>query len=124
MALRWRIRHKLLLGLGVVVGIIGFLLGSTLYGLAAFTATVKIAESKVTELHHAELLDQLVKAHVLKVFEDHGNRRARSAEDPGAAALAGDALHGGALRPVECGRFVGSFHAKVLTQPGRCVTSG
>ncbi|HEX4590932.1 MAG TPA: hypothetical protein VH120_13430, partial [Gemmataceae bacterium] len=60
MTLRWRIRHKLLLGLGVVAGIIVLLLGSTLYGLAAFTATVKTAESKVTELHHAELLKQQV----------------------------------------------------------------
>jgi signal transduction histidine kinase len=59
-ALRWRIRHKLLLGLGVVVGIIGFLLGGTLYGLTAFTATVDTAKSKVTELHHAEQLKQQI----------------------------------------------------------------
>ena len=45
MALRWRIRHKLLLGLGVVVGIIALLLAGTLQGLAAFTATVKTADT-------------------------------------------------------------------------------
>ncbi|HEY1381472.1 MAG TPA: ATP-binding protein [Gemmataceae bacterium] len=60
MALRWRIRHKLLLGLGVVVGIIAVLLTGTLYGLAAFTTTVKIADSKLAELHHAELLKRQI----------------------------------------------------------------
>jgi signal transduction histidine kinase len=57
-ALRWRIRHKLLLGLGVVVGIIVLLLGGTLYGLAAFTGTVKTADSLIAELHYAEELKQ------------------------------------------------------------------
>jgi len=32
-AFRWRIRHKLMLGLGLVVGIIALLLGGTLLGL-------------------------------------------------------------------------------------------
>jgi signal transduction histidine kinase len=53
-ALRWRIRHKLLLGLGVVVGIIAILLAGSLQGLAAFTATVKTADSKLVELNSAE----------------------------------------------------------------------
>jgi signal transduction histidine kinase len=56
MAVRWRIRHKLLLGLGVVVGIIALLLLGTLQGLAAFTETVKTADSKIVELHLAENL--------------------------------------------------------------------
>ncbi len=56
MALRWRIRHKLLLGLGVVVGIIALLLTGTLQGLAAFTSTVKTADSKLVELDKAEKL--------------------------------------------------------------------
>jgi two-component system, NtrC family, sensor kinase len=47
---RWRIRHKLLAGLGVVVGIIAILLIGCLQGLAAFTATIKTADSKVVEL--------------------------------------------------------------------------
>src|SRR5439155_9541185 len=47
---RWRIRHKLLAGLGVVVGIIAILLTGCLQGLAAFTATIKTADSKVVEL--------------------------------------------------------------------------
>jgi signal transduction histidine kinase len=53
---RWRIRHKLLLGLGVVVGIIALLTAGTLYGLAAFSGTVKTGGSKIAELHHAEQL--------------------------------------------------------------------
>jgi two-component system, NtrC family, sensor kinase len=59
-ALRWRIRHKLLLGLGVVVGVIGVLTVGTLYGLAAFSATVKTTDSKIGELHQAELLRQQI----------------------------------------------------------------
>src|SRR5450432_886239 len=59
-ALRWRIRHKLLFGLGVVVGIIGLLITGTLYGLAAFSATVKTADSKIAELHFAEALKRQV----------------------------------------------------------------
>ena len=50
MTFRWRIRHKLLLGLGVVVGIMAILLTGCLQGLAAFTATVKTADSKLVEL--------------------------------------------------------------------------
>lgn len=60
MAPRWRIRHKLLLGLGVVVGIIALLLTGTLYGLAAFTSTVRTAGSKIAELNQAEQLKRQI----------------------------------------------------------------
>jgi signal transduction histidine kinase len=53
---RWRIRHKLLLGLGVVVGIMAILLTGCLQGLAAFTATVKTADSKLVELNTASAM--------------------------------------------------------------------
>src|SRR5207237_336786 len=33
-AFRWRIRHKLMLGLGLVIGVMALLLAGTLYGLA------------------------------------------------------------------------------------------
>ena len=36
-----------------------------------------------------------------QIVEDNGNGRPRVPEYPGATALAGDALHGGALRPIE-----------------------
>ena len=54
MAFRWRIRHKLMLGLAVVVGVIGLLLAGTVYGLAKFRATMKSTDAK-----HAESLGLL-----------------------------------------------------------------
>lgn len=60
MAFRWRIRHKLLLGLAVVVGVIALLLVGTLQGLAAFTETVRTADSKIVELHLADDLKRAV----------------------------------------------------------------
>jgi signal transduction histidine kinase len=53
-AWRWRIRHKLFLGLGLVVGVISLVLAGTLYGLANFRATMKSTDSKVAELKEAE----------------------------------------------------------------------
>ena len=54
MALHWRIRHKLMLGLGLVVAIIALLLGGTLYGLARFRSTMKSIDCKQAELKKAE----------------------------------------------------------------------
>jgi HAMP domain-containing protein len=48
-AFRWRIRHKLMLGLGLVVAIITVLLGGALYGLWSYRATMKSIESKLIE---------------------------------------------------------------------------
>jgi hypothetical protein len=50
---------------------------------------------------HAELFHQLVNAYVLEILEDCRNRRPSTSKYPSAAALAGNALHGGALRPVK-----------------------
>jgi signal transduction histidine kinase len=52
-AFRWRIRHKLMLGLGLVVGLITLLLGGTLYGMASFRANMKSIEGKLNELDKA-----------------------------------------------------------------------
>ncbi len=54
MAFHWRIRHKLMLGFGLVVGIIALILGGTLYGLISYRATMKSIESKLAELKEAE----------------------------------------------------------------------
>lgn len=62
MAVRWRIRRKLQLGLGVVVALIALILGGTLQGLGAFTATVKTADSKLAEIHAAQELRLAVAA--------------------------------------------------------------
>src|SRR5947209_7536832 len=53
-AMRWQIRHKLLLGLGMVVGIIALLLVGTIQGLTAFLAAAKTSDSKLAELRKAE----------------------------------------------------------------------
>ncbi len=54
MAFRWRIRHKLMLGLGLVVAIITVLLGGALYGLWSYRATMKSIESKLVEQNAAQ----------------------------------------------------------------------
>lgn len=79
MAIRWRIRHKLLLGLSVVVGIIAILLTGSLQGLAAFTATVKTADSRLVELHTAEELYRRIKGLMANApaeltFQDGGDK--------------------------------------------------
>jgi signal transduction histidine kinase len=53
-AFRWRIRHKLMLGLGLVVAIIAVLLGGALYGLWSYRTTMKSIESKLAEQDAAQ----------------------------------------------------------------------
>jgi signal transduction histidine kinase len=53
-ALRWRIRHKLWLGLGLVVGIIAFLLAGTVYGVASFRLIMKGIGFKQVEMTNAQ----------------------------------------------------------------------
>ncbi|HEV3238076.1 MAG TPA: HAMP domain-containing protein, partial [Gemmataceae bacterium] len=53
MAGAWRIRHKLMLGLGLVVAIIALLLLGTYKGLASYMATTKTMDSKLSELRAA-----------------------------------------------------------------------
>ena len=45
-----RLRYKLMLGLGLVVGSVVLLVGGTLYGIRAYNATVKTTERKMVEL--------------------------------------------------------------------------
>ena len=56
MASRWRIRHKLLLGLGLVVLLMTVLLSGTLRGLWAYYATTNSIRGKLHELFAAEEL--------------------------------------------------------------------
>ncbi len=60
MACQWRIRHKLVLGLGLVVGIMGLLLAGTLKGLLSYSSTTKSVDSKLAELNKAEAFRQVV----------------------------------------------------------------
>src|SRR5882672_8169432 len=51
---------------------------------------------------HGELLNHLIDRHaVFEVLENDRDRRACSLEHPGTADLAGDALHGRTLGPIE-----------------------
>jgi len=52
----WRLRHKLLLGLALVVGILTTLLAGTVQGLSSYIAAMKTTDSKLRELHQAEEL--------------------------------------------------------------------
>ena len=56
MARRWRLRNKLLLGLGLVLGCVGALIAGTAYGLSSYMGTMKTTDSKLAELL---LLDEL-----------------------------------------------------------------
>jgi signal transduction histidine kinase len=53
-AFRWRIRRKLMLGLGLVVVIMALLLTGTVKGLMAYRATLRSIDSKLAELKEAE----------------------------------------------------------------------
>ncbi len=68
-------------------------------------------EAPCREFDHSNnlLMRQMKPLHDLRdggshfqIVKDNGNRRPRVAKHPCAAALAGDALHGRALRPIEC----------------------
>lgn len=62
MACTWRIRHKLLLGLGLVLGILALLVAGTWKGLSSFRSTMRLMDSKLVELNEAEKLRDSVKA--------------------------------------------------------------
>jgi signal transduction histidine kinase len=48
---RWRIRHKLLLGLGLVAALVAVLLGGALKGLDSYRTTLKTFDNKLVSLH-------------------------------------------------------------------------
>ena len=54
MARPWRLRHKLLLGLALMVAILGTLLAGSLLGLDSYIATTKTTDSKLAELQAVE----------------------------------------------------------------------
>jgi signal transduction histidine kinase len=56
-----RLRYKLMLGLGLVIGSVALLVGGTLYGIRAYNATVKTTERKMFELQLANYLIDTLK---------------------------------------------------------------
>jgi signal transduction histidine kinase len=59
-ASQWRIRHKLMLGLVLVVGTIGLLLGGTLRGLLSYHLTIKEIQDSLEELKAADQFKEAV----------------------------------------------------------------
>lgn len=56
-----RLRSKLMLGLGLVVGSVVLLVGGTLYGIRAYRATVQTTQKKMEELQRATILVETLK---------------------------------------------------------------
>lgn len=54
MASRWRIRHKLMLGLGLVVSTMVLLLGGTIFGVWSYYLDMKSLREWTAQLHQAE----------------------------------------------------------------------
>ena len=61
MACTWRIRHKLMLGMGLIMAVMGLLLAGTLKGLASYRATMRAIDSKLVELSEADNLRAAIK---------------------------------------------------------------
>jgi signal transduction histidine kinase len=60
-ACTWRIRHKLILGMGLVVAIMALLLAGTLNGLSSYKTTMRVLNSKLAELEKADGLREAIK---------------------------------------------------------------
>src|SRR5262249_17799788 len=82
----WRIRHKLMLGLGLVVVVMALLLGGTLYGLWSNYVTINSIRYKTAELFAAEKLKaaiaRLLSPSSIRSFSDRPD-----AIDPGLAGV-------------------------------------
>ena len=57
----WRIGHKLMLGMGLVVAIMALLLGGTLYGLASYRAAMGTCVRKMEEMRYAETVKEEIR---------------------------------------------------------------
>lgn len=88
MACNWRIRHKLMLGMGLVMAIMGLLLAGTLKGLASYRATMRTIDSKLVELSEADRLRAAIKV----LGEQSANPQALAYERREKLRLAREAL--------------------------------
>ena len=62
MACNWRIRHKLMLGMGLVVALMALLLGGTLKGLSSYRVTMRTIDRKLEELKVAGHIKEAIHA--------------------------------------------------------------
>ena len=93
MASRWRIRHKLLLGVCLVCGVMALLLGGTLHGLWSYYDTMnsirsKRAEQKVAkefekDVYDLESLEKSPDAAALDAFNELPEKSDRAREQLG-----------------------------------------
>ncbi len=60
MAGHWRIRHKLMLGLGLVVAVMSLLLGGTVYGLLSYRLSTNTMEIKAEEQVQAQRFKETI----------------------------------------------------------------
>ena len=90
MARRWRLRNKLLLGLGLVVGCVGALIAGTAYGLSSYMGTMKTTDSKLAELL---LLDEL-KPDAAAILSDPAATAPRPSSHDPVLDIPGDARTG------------------------------
>jgi two-component system NtrC family sensor kinase len=68
-AWQWRIRHKLMLGLGLVVCILALVVVGTFLGLASYRSTTKIIDSRLVELAELSGLKEALNSLFLPVDE-------------------------------------------------------
>ena len=62
MACTWRIRHKLMLGMFLVVAIMALLLGGTVHAIVSYRNTMRVWDSKLDELEYAYKLKDAANA--------------------------------------------------------------
>jgi two-component system NtrC family sensor kinase len=79
LACTWRIRHKLMLGMFLVVAIMALLLGGTLYGLASYRTAMGICDSKLQELDLAVKLKEEIRK--LQIPSSDTGQQARNIQD-------------------------------------------
>ena len=101
MARRWRIRHKLMLGLATAIAILALLVAGTLNGLWSYYVTIKAIESKLGELDEAEKrLAETIPLGRLCEPDDIAGAAVYLASDDAAFVT-------GVVLPVDGGRLVG-----------------
>ncbi len=114
MALQWRIRHKLMLGLTLVVGIMALLLGGTLFGLWSYYQTMNTIRCLTNELRAAEDLNAAV-ASVKRVIEIEKNQTAGGTGREGGAGADNSAIDQPGIRD----RAFQSVRAKIAAYHAR-----
>ena len=75
MAGKWRIRHKLILGMALVLAVMALLLVGTLNGLFTYRATMRMFDKKLPELKKAQALQEQIR--FLKERPNDGSQQLR-----------------------------------------------